>query len=74
MKAPPARKRSRLPCPAERLAGEALGTLPCPESRRVWGTDSPEEITAFPSSLVQVVTIGNIISTERESANMKITL
>lgn len=38
--APTARKRSSLPCPAQPPAGEALGTLPCPEPRAVWGNNS----------------------------------
>lgn len=70
--APTARKRSSLQYPAGRLAGEALGTPSCPESRGLRGTHGPEEITA--SHLVDIETVGNIVSAEGESANVKITL
>lgn len=74
-----ARERSSFPCPAECLAGEALGTLPCPEPNSIKHTELPmlnsmgNCQSRGSNSFLTIFSVGNILSTAGESANVKIT-
>lgn len=59
---------SSLPC------WVSSGYPPCPESQTEWGSVSPKEKTTFSSSSLQVITIGNIVSTEKQMKIVKIQL